>query len=82
MKEVKFTCTQARRLRPYSICDKLSIVGDFLNNSCDQTSKELDFDVKTLRSYNALELSKSSTTLDFFANTSIIHQTSCVETAQ
>jgi len=36
--------------------------------------------VKTIRTDNALELGKSHATLDFFASTGILHQTSCVQT--
>ena len=38
--------------------------------------------VQIIRSDNALELSKSSTTLEFFTSNGIIHQTSCVQTPQ
>lgn len=38
--------------------------------------------VKVIRSDNALELSKSYEVLEFFANTGITHQTSCVQTPQ
>ena len=38
--------------------------------------------VKTIRSGNALELSKSYEILEFFASTGIMHQTSCVQTPQ
>ena len=38
--------------------------------------------VKTIRSDNALELSKSYEILEFFASTGIVHQTSCVYTPQ
>jgi len=38
--------------------------------------------VKTIRSDNALEFTKSETALDFFASNGILHQTSCVQTPQ
>ena len=38
--------------------------------------------VKVIRLDNALELSKSYEVLEFFANTGITHQTSCVQTPQ
>ena len=38
--------------------------------------------VKVIRTDNALELRKSHTALDFFTSTSILHQTSCVQTPQ
>jgi len=38
--------------------------------------------VKILRSDNALELSTSHISLEFFATHGILHQTSCVQTQQ
>jgi len=38
--------------------------------------------VKVIRTGNALELSKSHEAINFFANTGIIHQTSCTQTPQ
>jgi len=38
--------------------------------------------VKTIRSDNALEFTKSDTALDFFASNGILHQTSCIQTPQ
>ena len=38
--------------------------------------------VKTIRSDNALELTKSTAALEFFVSTGILHQTSCVQTPQ
>jgi len=43
---------------------------------------QFDKVVKMIRSDNALELSKSSSALEFFASNGIIHQTSCVQTPQ
>ena len=43
---------------------------------------QFDKSVKTIRSDNALELSKSYEILEFFVSFGITHQTSCVQTPQ
>ena len=43
---------------------------------------QFDKNVKTIKSDNALELSKSYDILEFFASFGITHQTSCVQTPQ
>jgi len=44
------------------------------------TKTQFGATVKTIRSDNALGLSKSYEILEFFASTGILHQTSCVQT--
>jgi len=43
---------------------------------------QFSYKVKTIRSDNALEFTKSDTTLEFFASNGILHQTSCVQIPQ
>jgi len=46
------------------------------------TQTQFSTTVKVFRTDNALKLSSSTTALEFFANTGILHQTSYVQTPQ
>ena len=56
----------------------ISLIKDFVKMAQNQFSHT----VKTIRSDNALEFSKSNEALDFFASTGIMHQIYCVQIPQ
>ena len=58
--------------------EALSLIKAFVKMAQNQFSQT----VKTIRTDNALEFSKSHEALDFFASTGILHQTCCVQTPQ
>ena len=58
--------------------DAMGLIKSFVK----MAHKQFSAIIKVLRFHNALELSSSHTTLEFFATNGIIHQTSCVQTPQ
>jgi len=58
--------------------EAMSIIKSFTS----MAKTQFDSTVKVIRTNNALELSKSHEAINFFANSGIIHQTSCTQTPQ
>ena len=54
----------------------------FIKAFVTMIQNQFSYTVKTIRSDNPLEFTKSDTALEFFASNGILHQTSCIQTPQ